>query len=238
MYLQVCAGLANRLRALVSGICGAEELGVPLVISWPKEAGCQANFRELFVQNEVFDGITIADTTLHTVRQCLSPADWEREKVNGNTITIKSYGHFYQKDAARWLQVLRSLKPRQELAEQAIIPPAVGVHIRRKDNRVSIEQSPTSAFLKRMRAYPANTLFYLATDEPAEVYNLRKEFGPRLITRANMYDRTSLVGMQMALVDFICLSKCSEILGSAGSSFSEMAAAYGDKPLHVVSQDM
>ena len=211
---------------------------MPLVISWPKEAGCNASFPDLFVQNELFDGITIADTTLHTVRQCLSPTDWERERANRNNITIKSYGHFYQKDVVRWLQVLRSLKPRQELAEKAIIPPAVGVHIRRKDNRVSIEKSPTSAFIKRMRTYPDNTLFFLATDEPAEVYNLRKEFGPRLITRANMYDRTSLVGMQLALVDFISLSKCSEILGSAGSSFSEMAAAYGDKPLQIVSQDM
>jgi hypothetical protein len=33
--------------------------------------------------------------------------------------------------------------------------------------------------------------------------------------------------MQSALKDFVALSRCSEVLGSKGSSFSELAAVYG-----------
>jgi hypothetical protein len=41
-------------------------------------------------------------------------------------------------------------------------------------------------------------------------------------------------GMNDAVLDFMALSRCKKILGSYASSFSELAALYGDLPLEVV----
>jgi len=236
MFLQVCAGLANRLRATVSGICAAQDLGVPLVISWPWEATCAATFNDLF---EPIPRVEISETHNYRARMCLSPADWEREKIQSEII-IKSYGQFHQSDPARWLQTLQSLKPRAEFTSyvKALVGfggHVVGVHIRRTDNKVSCERSPTSAFIAEMRKYRSDTCFFIATDDNREWENLSRVFpAERLIRATTNRSRDTSDGMRAAFIDFLCLAGCAEILGSAGSSFSEMAAAYGDRPLSIV----
>lgn len=233
MYVQVCAGLANRLRALVSAICAAEDIGSPLQICWAKEPGCGALFTDIFMHDDSFEILT---TPMESVRMCLSPADWEKEKRR-DPIRLKSYGQFHQTDASRWIARLQQLKPLPEFLKVAtyMVPEhTIGVHIRRTDNTVSLRDSPTKEFLRRMRDYADDTRFFLATDDPAEAKTMQEAFGDRIIHGATAYERHSVVGVQVAFLDFLCLSKCSEILGSAGSSFSEMAAAYGSKPLTLV----
>jgi hypothetical protein len=233
MYVEVCAGFANRLRALVSGICAAEDIGKPLKICWVKGSGCGAMFTDIFMHDGSFE---ITTTPIDNARMCLSPDDWEQEKGHA-TILLKSYGQFHETDPSRWLAHLQRLKPLPEFQAVAayMVPEhTVGVHIRRTDNKVSIRESPTKEFLRRMREYASDTRFFLATDDPVEVTVLQEAFGDRIIHGAIAYERHSLVGVQVAFLDFLCLSKCSEILGSVGSSFSEMAAAYGSKPLKLV----
>jgi hypothetical protein len=233
MFLQVCAGLANRLRATVSGICAAEDLGVPLVISWPWEVTCAATFKDLF---EPVPKIEISEMHNYRARMCLSPADWEREKTHSEII-IKSYGQFHQSDPERWLRTLRSLKPREEFlgpVKKLIVGNVVGVHIRRTDNKVSCEKSPTAAFIAEMKKYPSDIRFFIATDDTKEWYTLLNTFSAaRLIRATTNSSRDTSDGMCDAFIDFLCLAACKEILGSAGSSFSEMAAAYGGRPLRI-----
>ena len=233
MFLQVCAGLANRLRATVSGICAAEDLNVPLVISWPVEAACAATFTDLF---EPFPRAKFCSTQNHGARMCLSPADWEREKVN-SVITIKSYGQFHQSDPERWLQTLRSLKPRAEFTEymKQVGSNVIGVHIRRTDNMVSRKKSPTAAFIDAMNKYPEDTVFFVATDDINEWETLLRAFSAeRLVRAASDYSRNTLEGIRAAFVDFLCLASCKEILGSTGSSFSEVAGMYSGVPVHFI----
>ena len=40
-------------------------------------------------------------------------------------------------------------------------------------------------------------------------------------------DRNSLEGMKFAVVDLFCLSKTKKIIGSVGSSYSQIAAEIG-----------
>jgi len=234
MFLQVCAGLANRLRATVSGICAAQDLGVPLMISWPWEVTCAATFKDLF---EPVPHVVIVEIYNYKARMCLSPADWEREKTESE-ISIKSYGQFHQSDPERWLQTLRSLKPKAEFlnsVKKLIVGNVIGVHIRRTDNKVSCERSPTSAFIAEMKKYKKDTVFFIATDDNKEWYTLLNTFSAeRLIRATTNRSRDTSDGMRAAFIDFLCLAACTEILGSAGSSFSEMAAAYGDRPLCTV----
>lgn len=224
IYLQVCAGLANRLRATVSGLCAAEDLSRSIVISWPREAVFGATWSDLF---EDISGVTFRDVdyNAHGLRMCLSPEDWARESKL-ESITIKSYGHFHNTDPERWLKWLRRIKPLKPVAPLD----AVGVHIRRTDNRKSIQESPTKAFFKAMDS--TDTMFFVATDDLVERSALVHRYPGRLLPRATLQlDRDTLAGVQGALQDFLSLAACRQILGSVGSSFSEMAAAYGGCPL-------
>ena len=49
LVLEVNAGLCNRIRAFVSGLCWAEKLNRRLVVCWPDEKPeCAATFSNLF----------------------------------------------------------------------------------------------------------------------------------------------------------------------------------------------
>ena len=83
-----------------------------------------------------------------------------------------------------------------------------------------------------MDAYPADTEFFVATDDATERSATVHRYPGRLLPRATLQlDRDTLAGVQGALQDFLSLAACRQILGSVGSSFSEMAAAYGNCPL-------
>ena len=232
IYLQVCAGFANRLRATISGICAAEDTGRPIRISWPVETAFGATWTDLFdlSASRLPAWLTFDDRHATSLKMCNSPADWE--KIRGDEkIQIKSYGMFYRPNEGRWLFWLRHLKPRPELLHRLPTQP-VGIHIRRTDHRKAIEQSPTESFIRAMDAYPGETTFFLATDDPAERTLLARRYPGRIVgVHATHYRRDIVEGVKEAFVEFMQLAQCSEIIGSAASSFSEMAAAYGGCPL-------
>lgn len=235
IQLQVCAGLANRLRATVSGICAAEELCCPITISWPTEMSFGATFTDLFdlSASDLPSWITFNAVPVVGAAMCLTPADWLQVSTQ-NEIRIKSYGEFRPR-TPRWTMWLRALRPRKEFLPCLEDFLLVGVHIRRTDNRKAIEESPTEAFIKAMEASPTSARFFLATDSPDERATLLKKYEGRVIAASTgCYQRELLQGIQEAFREFVRLAACSEILGSAGSSFSEMAAAYGGCPLRVV----
>jgi hypothetical protein len=236
IQLQVCAGLANRLRATVSGICAAEELGCPITISWPAEVSFGATFTDLFDldASDLPSWITFDSATVEQPTMCLTPADWSH-LFRQNEIRIKSYGEFRPR-TPRWFAWLRALRPRKEFLPCLEDFLLIGVHIRRTDNRKAIENSPTEAFIKAIDAYPPSTRFFLATDSPEERAIFLPKYDWRMIAApTGCYNRGQLLGIQEAFREFVRLAACSEILGSAGSSFSEMAAAYGGCPLRIIS---
>jgi hypothetical protein len=106
----------------------------------------------------------------------------------------------------------------------------VGVHIRRQDNTLSIEKSPTEAFVQAMtdelNKHP-NTQFYLATDCQKTEQHIISNFGNRIITWPKARSRSTPQGIRDAVVDLYALSKTSKILGSYWSSFSTTAAKIG-----------
>ena len=245
------AGLANRLRAMASGICAAQDTGRPLVIVWQQQHSiCRGSFRQLFDMTAPLPFKLVeagfGGPPPYPHRECLSPADWERFKERDpyKPLYIKSYGHFHQSDPARWVAALRSIRPNPSLEmdvgirfaelEAACGGPLVGVHIRRTDHRKAIQLSPTGAFLQQMAAYPAEMHFFLATDDALERGMLAQAFPGRVHFGATNLNRDSEEGGVQAFADLLSLAACREILGSAGSSFSEIAAAWGGCPLKVV----
>jgi len=149
---------------------------------------------------------------------------------------IKSHQIFYKKGAPEWFSTLRSLKIRPEILDQATIGAGtIGVHIRRTDHVKAIQNSLSTAFWAKMGAYPADTIFYVASDLDTEREEAIRRFGDRVrIGPKVLLGRNSPDGCRDAFLDMVCLSKCSEIIGSYASSFGEMAAALGNVPLKIV----
>lgn len=239
LILRVCAGLGNRLRALVSGLLAAEDTQRKLIVCWPIERGCGAAWKDLFDSSRLPDWLTIQTVEFpYGLQECLSQEDWDAIPKSG-PIELKSHGRFHTTDDERYLGWLRRLRPKREilLAVEDILrgQKPVGVHIRRTDNVRATELSPTQLFLEKMSGYPENTLFWLATDDARERDHLEGQFGTQIIPyKSGTLNRGYAEGIKGALIEFVALSRCSEILGTAASSFSELAAAYGGCPLRIV----
>jgi len=260
LELKVCAGFANRLRALVSGMCVAEDI-IPLnddgtrppslIVSWTPDVGIHtAPFEFLFDVTSLPPWVRLEDGRLQghsawaTAKSVQSDEEWDfvyQRAGEKRPIRIKSHGQFYRADQGRFLAHLRSLRPAEfvqcmfEDLFAKLSGPIVGVHIRRGDNNASIKESPSELFWEAMTAYPEATMFYVATDSMEEREEAVRRFPGRILTgSATILSRNDPFGCREAMLDFYCLSRCSEILGSYYSSFSEMAAAYGGVPLRVM----
>ncbi len=115
----------------------------------------------------------------------------------------------------------------------------IGMHIRRTDNKESIERSPLALFVdaaQREIDLHADTHIFLATDDEATKAALKAEFGSRIITSGKPAARNGIAGIRGGLAEMWTLAATSTIYGSAGSSYSVMAAKIGDNKLVVLSQ--
>ena len=114
----------------------------------------------------------------------------------------------------------------------------LGVHIRRGDNKRSVDRSPTDEFVRRIdREIDRNKDFhlFLATDDYHEEISLVRRYGQRVqIFKKTSRDRYSPIAAEEALIDLLCLSRTQKIIGSYWSSFSWEAARLGRVPLDEV----
>ncbi len=246
LYLEVNAGLCNRLRALVSGICWAEQLGRKLVICWPsRKPECAAGFYDLFAQGSLPDGIEVIDGALGYKNTCLSPADAEKHIVSrpeGQPISIESYGCFWAGDRQIWLRHLRKLKPSDAVRARLDDYRRKGsenldtaIHIRRTDNEKAIRLSPLATFIEKIREMPAPQRFILFSDDTQAIRVLVEEFGlAKFICPEYIRERATREGMIEAVAVFFTLASCQMIVGSVNSSFSEIARDYGANTLVLV----
>ena len=238
--LDVVAGLANRIRALVSGICMAEDLKTTLVVHWyPFNRACACRIESIFDMRFFPSFVSFSDQPLNAARECLSAADMikftELYRTKGS-IEIKSYGRFHSTDPSRWLRYLRAMKPSPEITvalearlSDIDFSKVIGVHIRRGDNEKAIQQSPFQGF--KMFLESTDRQFLLVTDDATIKDTLTSMFSNRCFTAAKLLSRESEDGMKEAAIDFFALARCPTILGSACSSFSEIAALYGGSTL-------
>lgn len=116
----------------------------------------------------------------------------------------------------------------------------IGMHIRRTDNAESISKSPTRLFIdagrKALSEYPDLRIF-LATDSDGVKREMRDMFGEKIITPCVSAQRGNTEGIRGAVAEMWTLSRTMHIYGSAGSSFSTMAASVGGKPVTILTKD-
>ena len=224
IVLEVCAGFANRLRALVSGICYAEDSHSPIEIHWSLHPTCWSYLHECIELSSLPTYVSVSiGSTLYAPKMIFSQEDLESKPLK-----MKSYAHFYVKDPERFNYHLRKIRFKTDSLTNKSY---VGVHIRRTDHTKCIENSPLEYFIDMMNKVnkeDISTKFYLATDCLETKNKLKEMFKERIYTSDIVLKRTSKEGVKGALQDFVSLSNCSKIIGTKYSSFSEMAALYGN----------
>lgn len=114
----------------------------------------------------------------------------------------------------------------------------IGVHIRRTDNQVCINNSPIEVFIEAMEREiekDNRVTFYIASDDPDTILELKRRFGDRIYYMAEKnFERDSDKGIADAFAELICLSHANKIIGSFYSTYSRIAAMLSGIELEVV----
>lgn len=163
---------------------------------------------------------------------------WARGR-NGYMSCYQEFGTFDNSVYARLFHPIGAVTERVESFTKQFSAHTVGFHIRRTDSQASIEQSPLELFIEagdRELATHEDTRFFVATDDEPTKDELRRHFGDRIITADTPAARSSTDGIRGGLADMWTLARTSVIYGSAGSSFSTMAAKVGGNKIVVLTK--
>lgn len=246
LCLEVNAGLGNRIRAMISGICWAEKLCRRLVIWWPVKPECAAAFSILFNGSRLPDWVEIRDTISEVPTQVLSPDDarsFFEGKDDIDALYIKSHGCFWSRTDSvanmKWLSYLRALQPSDAVENlysqwksQGLLCHTV-IHIRGTDNEKARRLSPLSMF-KSAIADETGENFTLISDDTDLLLEMYECFGERMRIPERIRQRHTEEGMIEATAAFFVLARAFKVLGSANSSFSEIARDHGSCLLKIV----
>lgn len=259
-------GLANRMRAMNSAVALANHCGIKIKIFWVKDLKLNAKFSDLFVIPEdlsvqisepVFSFYTLPFTIRYPtymflvkllfkvkysksiIINNLGSTEFDIAKLNTDkNIFIAAFNDFYKADFNSSLFI-----PTEDIAvkiddvSKSFSKSTYGIHIRRTDNPISIDLSPTNLYVKEIDTIISqdnNARFYLATDSLSEKEFLINKYQDRIITSIFNTSRQSTEGMKNAVIDLFALSRTRMIIGSYFSSFSDIAAALGKIPLRII----
>lgn len=117
----------------------------------------------------------------------------------------------------------------------------IGIHIRRSDNKLSIEKSPLNLFVDKLNyeiEKDENINFFLATDDFHTENELINIFGDKIISYKKELSRNSEKGIKDAVVDLYCLANTKFIYGSYWSSYSEIASRIGNIELVTLNKEI
>lgn len=255
IYFLVKAGLCNRMRGISSVYQFARRTKQPLTIIWPNNHECNCPFEKLFTlkgdmpvrfitisylrnfrlrrwkervltalirkkcQEQFIDDEVYEDKEILTERSC---------KAKNTFITSAAYWYVSENPFEIFEPVENIQESVREICRKLDGGYSVGVHLRRADHKISIEESTTEKFIDRMKEEilrNPEVKFYVASDDNKEKKRLKEIFGERIVMQEKWeLSRESEQGMVGAVVDLYVLASTDKILASSESSYSETAA--------------
>ena len=243
IILRVQGGFCNRLRAIVCGCLWAEDLNTKLVIYWPEETGhMPCSIQEILDITTIPYLVGYQNGYIRNARQVLSHADMEsvlsvQPMLKSDEIRIESYSIFHEDllhKTERALGILRQIQVAQSIQNIAKYEPGVkecvGMHIRRTDHVKCIIATPLEKFGWYVENSPGQK-FFLATDD-AEVKKMFVE-KYKMLSPVHTLGRHTKEQQYNGIIDWMLLQRCTRIVASSGSSFSELAAWRAGIPLEV-----
>lgn len=237
LILRTQGGFCNRIRAIVSAVLWAEDLGRELVIYWPIEPGhLPCALGDLLVVESIPRLCCVHAGYLTKARQVLSVDDMAmvvRMFSDSDEIRIESYAEFHPEvDQVRGKVLLRQIRILPELELQADVlwkkmggaSDWLAVHFRGTDHRKCLAQSPLGAFFQRIDTNYKNRNILLITDENGVKGMFRDRYWALVAVADLPLGRRTMEEQRAGVVEWLLMQKCGMILGSAGSSFSSLAA--------------
>lgn len=173
-------------------------------------------------------------------------AYYEEVIKNNKLKFIRAFSQFHDFEGIdRPLEFIKPTKYVSDKAESVIgnIDSAgnIGVHIRRTDNQICINNSPLEVFVDAMEKEidkDDRVTFYIASDDMDTILELKKRFGDRIYYMSEKnFERDSDRGIADAFAELICLSHSKKIIGSFYSTYSRIAAMLSGIELEVVKKD-
>lgn len=143
----------------------------------------------------------------------------------------------YSPDYVRRLRPLPHLQQRIDSLSAGFDDHTIGIHIRRTDHMTAIAESPDDLFVDAISsaiAHDDDARFFLATDDADLKRRLMERFPQRITAQDCRGSRADLSGMEEAVVDLWTLARCSRIIGSYWSSYTDTAAEIGGIPLTII----
>lgn len=170
-------------------------------------------------------------------------AYYEEVMKNNDLKFIRAFSQFH--DFSGIDRPLEFIKPTDYVREKAdsVISGIdsssnIGVHIRRTDNQVCINNSPLEVFIEAMEKEiekDDRVTFYIASDDLDTILELKRRFSDRIYYMAEKnFERDSDKGIADAFAELICLSHANKIIGSFYSTYSRIAAMLSGIELEVV----
>ena len=252
IYVEPRAGLCNRMRVMASAYNLAKEYNTTMTVLWRVSEGLNCSYYDLFCHDPLVSvietkhkfSIKFLVKALKARRCFFNIKEEDGEKVeslvrNKKNVYVNTVFDFYDVKHYEMFVPIPEIEKRIADICQSYASYTIGIHIRRTDNIMAIEHSPLSVFLEfidKEIEKNSDVRFYLATDSQEvekEIVSCYKEY--IILNENRTLGRNLQKGIEDALIDLGCLSRCDLIAGSYYSSFSETAAHWGkEKELKVL----
>jgi hypothetical protein len=226
LTLQVNGDIEERIEALVSGLCWAEELGTSLEIYWWFFSPYfQCPFDSLFSREALPSWVLIREGMIESPVQIQSETQFIEK---GYPSTIKSKSRFYQKNREKWFFYLRLLRPSPGIKQRMNLIPtknSIGIFVQ------NLREPPVALILAEVwKHHRSPTYFVLSTDCNDTKRFLQLMFKEHLFVLLRTSNPVNQTYFYDRILDFFCFSQYSGILDCSKSGLMRLAAEYGGIP--------
>lgn len=241
-------GLCNRLRSIAA--LAALPIEIEKYFLWIPDDACDVEVSEIFpglVENAYFevrslDFGTYSRYMASTGTRFTNDLSTAWSYWNQNRPYSGKWEDFQSKYTKACLRISECASPNvskhaREIARSHHLNTAIGWHIRRGDftqyyrDKFGQELPSTADLSAYISEYHANSQIYICCDDSEFQTSLTEKliqsnliknvsFAPREMNGSKLRETS----VQQAFIDILCLSECSAILGTQGSSFSEFSA--------------
>ena len=224
LSLQVNGDIIQRIQAIVSGICWAEEFGIFLHLYWwsiPIETSLEQCFH-------IYSPTPRIIVHPGYIEKAISITSQDHFESKNFPLVIQSKHRFYEKNSEKWCSALRSLLPSPEIQRRLTIIPSKGAVA------LYIHGIPEQIVAKVLSLvwtdYRNSSIFLLSTDSS----EIQKFFELMLPNRLFVLRPTSKFHPKIhtmdRLVDFFAFSQSTAIIDASSSQLCKLAGEYGGIP--------
>lgn len=254
---QVIGGICNRIKSLVSAL----RINPNSRVIWCINLHCGCFFDDLFTNDIQIYNLTVdmqdhstwrfdvLDTDVE-IYPGFSTIKWNLEN-NGRCLDLE-----YQKIPTtmrqKYLDVLSTLQIQPVILDKVSSfwrdnsPPTVSVHIRTwkttADDPLLKNSTQLCKFIECMKTFSVETTFLVSSDSDDSITYMKQTFPGRIIqysrTTIRHDSRTTREGQVEDFIELLLLSKSKVLIGTYGSTYSELAWWFGGCVATVIIPDI